>query len=95
MKLADLLSKCFAVDLKESWERTATPVRAIAVRLHATGFSLRETTSILAELGVELSHGAIWNWVHRISDSAFDPPTAQPSQVAVDETAVKISGEWS
>jgi putative transposase len=95
--LADLLSECFGADLEETWERerTATPVRAFAVRLHATGCSLRETTSILAELGVERSHGAVWNWVHRIADSVADPPTAQPSRVAVDEAAVKINGEWS
>ena len=95
--LADLLSECFAVDLEKCWERerTATPVRAFAVRLHATGCSLRETASILAELGVERSHQAIFHWVHRLADSVSDPPTAQPSRVAVDETAVKINGEWS
>jgi putative transposase len=49
--LADLLSKSYAADFKESWEneRAATPVRAFAVRLHATGCCLRETTMILAE----------------------------------------------
>jgi putative transposase len=95
--LADLLSECFATDLEETWERerTATPVRAFAVRLHATGCSLRETTTILAELGVERSHQAVWQWVHRLADSVPDPPTAKPSRVAVDETAVKINGEWS
>ena len=95
--LADLLSECFAADLEETWERerTATPVRAFAVRLHATGCSLRETTTILAELGVERSHQAVWQWVHRLADSVPDPPTAKPSRVAVDETAVKINGEWS
>jgi putative transposase len=95
--LADLLSECFAADLEETWERerTATPVRAFAVRLHATGCSLRETTTILAELGVERSHQAVWQWVHRLADSVPDPPTASPSRVAVDETAVKINGEWS
>ena len=95
--LADLLSECFAADLEETWERerTATPVRAFAVRLHATGCSLRETTTILAELGVERSHQAVWQWVHRLADSVPDPPTAEPSRVAVDETAVKINGEWS
>ena len=32
--LADLLSECFAAEFKECWERerTATPVRAFAVR---------------------------------------------------------------
>jgi len=95
--LADLLSERYDPNLEETWEneRTATPVRAFAVRLHQTGCSLRETTTILAELGVERSHGAVWNWVHRLSDSGCDPPTAQPSRVAVDETAVKINGEWS
>ena len=93
--LADLLSESYDADLEESWEneRTATPVRAFAVRPHQTGCSLRETTTILAELGVERSHGAVWNWVHRLADSGRDPPTA--SRVAVDETAVKVNGEWS
>ncbi len=31
----------------------------------------------------------------RLSDSVADPPKAQPRRVAVDETAVKINGEWS
>ena len=95
--LADLLSESYEPDLEETWEneRTATPVRAFAVRLHQTGCSLRETTTILAELGVQRSHGAVWNWVHRLADSCCDPPTAKPSRVAVDETAAKINGEWS
>jgi putative transposase len=97
MSLADLLSNCFAADLEEARERerTANALTGVTVRLHATGCSLREITSILTELGVERSHGAVWNWVHRIADSVPDPPTAQPSRVAVDETAVKINGEWS
>jgi len=62
--LAKLLSESCAADLEESWEneRTATPVRASAVRLHQTGCSLRETTTtILYILGVERFHGAVWN----------------------------------
>jgi putative transposase len=49
--LAELPSESYAADFEESWEneRTATPVRAFAVRLHAAGCSLRETTTILAE----------------------------------------------
>jgi putative transposase len=95
--LADLLSESYDADLEEAWEneRTTTPVRTFAVRLHATGCSLRETTTILAELGVERSHGAVWNWVHRLADSVSDPPRASPSRIAVDETAVKVNGEWS
>mgnify|MGYP002760782390 CR=1 FL=1 len=95
MMLADLLSECFAADLEETWERerTATPVRAFAVRLHATGCSLRETQAILRLFGVERSHQAIWQWVHQVADSVPDPPEAKPKRVAVDETAVKINGE--
>ncbi|RKD86217.1 IS6 family transposase [Halopiger aswanensis] len=95
--LADLLSESYAAEFDESWERerTATPVRAFAVRLHATGCSLRETQEILRLLGVERPHQAIWHWVHRIADSVPDPPTAKPSRVAVDETAVRINGNRS
>ena len=59
--LADLLSESYNADLEEAWEndRTATPVRAFAVQLHATGCSLRETTTSLTELGVKRSHGAV------------------------------------
>ncbi|ADB63695.1 Transposase and inactivated derivatives-like protein (plasmid) [Haloterrigena turkmenica DSM 5511] len=94
---ADLLSESYAADLEESREneRTATPVRAFAIHLHQTGCSLRKTTTILASLGVERSHGVVWNWVHRLADRGHDPPTATASRVAVDETAVKINGEWS
>ncbi|MGQ4557325.1 IS6 family transposase [Halobellus sp. GM3] len=95
--LSDLLNKDLDGELDECWERerTATPVRAFAVRLHATGCSLRETTTILAELGVERSHQAVWQLVHRLADSVPDPPSATPTRVAVDETAVRINGELS
>jgi transposase-like protein len=95
MMLADLLSESFAEEFKECWERerTATPVRAFTVRLHATGCSLRETEEILRLLDVKRSHQAIWQWVHRLADSVPDPPSAQPTRVAVDETAVNINGE--
>jgi putative transposase len=94
--LADLLSENYDLDLKEFWEneQTATPIRAFAVCLHQISCSLRETTTILAELGVERSHGAVWSRVHRLADSGCDPPEAQPKRVAVNETAVRINGEW-
>jgi len=95
--LADLLSESLAADYQECWERerTATPVRVFAVQLHATGCSLRETQEILRLLGVQRSHQAVWQWVHQLADSGHNPPEAQPKRVAVDETAVKINGEWS
>jgi putative transposase len=97
MRNQELLKEALNSANLECWERerTATPVRAFAVRLHATGCSLRETKEILRLFGVERSHQAICQWVHRVADSVGDPPTAQPSRVAVDETAIKINGEWS
>ena len=62
---------------------------------NATGCSLRETQVILRLFGVHRSYQAIFQWVHRVADSVPDPPEAQPKRVAVDETAVKINGEWS
>ena len=65
----------------------------MAVRLHATGCSLRETKEIHRMFGVERSHQVISQCVHRVADIVGDPPTTQPSRVAIDETAIKINGE--
>lgn len=54
------------------------PVEAFAVRLHAAGLSLREIEVILRLLGIERSFQAIFQWVHRLTDSVSDPPMAQP-----------------
>jgi len=51
-----------------------TPVWAFAVRLHATGCSLRETQAILQLFGVQRSHQAIFHWVHWVADSVPYPP---------------------
>lgn len=77
------------------WERTAKPVRAFTVRLHAAGLSLRGIEAILRLFRVERSFQAIFQWVHRLTDSVADSPKAQSRQVAVDETAVKINGKRS
>ncbi len=79
----------------ECWERgrTATPVRAFAVHLHATGCSLRETQEILRLFGLEHSHQAVWQLKYQISHIFPDPPEAKPRRVAVDETAAIINGE--
>ena len=96
MPLSDLLDESLGAADSDCWdrERTATPVRAFAVRLHSAGLSFRETVAILDLLGVDRSHGAVWEWTHRLADNQADPPTAEPSRVAVDETAVQIGTEW-
>ncbi len=95
MPLSDLLKENFAVDDLECWqrERTPTPVRAFGARLTAAGLSIRDTTAVLRLLGVVRSHGAVWQWIHRLADSLADPPTVQPSRVAVDELAGRLNGE--
>lgn len=86
--LADLLSESYAAENN----RTATPVRAFAIRSKKLG-SLREATMILANLAVQRSQGAVWNWVYRLSDYSCDPLTTQTLSVAVNKIAVKINGE--
>ena len=95
MQLADLLRETLDEDNQDVWEneRTPTPVRRFGVRLHAAGLSIRETVAILDLLGVDRSHGAVWNWVHTLSEAQSDPPTASPSRVAVDEKQIEVDGE--
>ena len=69
-------------------------LRAFAVRLHSAGLSLRETVAILDLLDVDRSHGAVWDWTHRLADDQDDPPRSTPRRVAVDETAIQIGTEW-
>jgi len=95
MSLADLLSETLETDSQDVWEneRTPTSVRRFGVRLHTAGLSIRETVAILDLLGVDRSHGAVWNWVHTLSEAQSDPPTAEPSRVAVDEKQITVDGE--
>ena len=95
MKLGDLLRETLNVDCDEVWEneRTPTPVRVFGVRLHSMGLSLRETVAVFNWLGVDRSHGAVWNWTHALSENQDDPPTAEPSRVAVDETQITVDGK--
>ncbi|WP_153554661.1 IS6 family transposase [Halomicrobium sp. LC1Hm] len=77
MQLADLLREMLNEDSQDVWEneRTPTPVRRFGVRLHTAGLSIGETVAILELLGVDRSHGAVWNWVHTLSEAQSDPPT--------------------
>ena len=95
MKLRDLLGETLSVDCDEVWEneRTPTPVRVFGVRLHSMGLSLREVVAVFDWLGVDRSQGAVWNWTHTLSENQDDPPTAEPSRVAVDEKQITVDGE--
>ena len=95
MTLADLLRETLDMEYDEIWEneRTPTPVRVFGVRLHSMGLSLREVVAVFELLGVDRSHGAVWNWTQTRSEAQSDPPTATPSRVAVDEKQIEVDGE--
>lgn len=63
------------------------------MRLHTMGLSVREAVSVLDFLGVDCSHDAVWKLTHDLADTQPDPPTATPSQVAVDEKQTEVNGE--
>jgi putative transposase len=91
----ELLTETVEMSSIECWddESTASALRALAVRLHSTGVSLQETVATLESIGVNRSHQAVFQWVHRVGEEGSDPPTVEPSRVAVDETAIKIGRE--
>ena len=63
------------------------------MRLHSRGLSLRGTVAVFKWLGVDCSHGAVWNWTHTLSEEQADSPTAEPLRVAVNETRIQVDGE--
>ena len=95
MTLADLLRETIELPEDEVWEneRTPTPVRVFGVRLHSMGLSVREVAAVLELLGIDRSHGAVWNWTHDLAEAQADPPAAEPSRVAVDEKQIEVDGE--
>lgn len=74
-------------------ERIPIPVWRFGVRLHAAGLSIRETVAILDLLGVDGSRGAVWKWVHTLSEAQSDPTTAELSRVAVGAKQIEVNGE--
>lgn len=57
------------------------------------GLSLRVIVAVLEWLGVDRSHGTVWNWPHILAEEQAAPPTAAPSRVEVDETKIEVDGE--
>lgn len=51
----------------------------------------REVVAVFAWLGIDRSHGAIWNWTHMLSEEQANPLTVEPSRF--DEKQIKIDGE--
>ena len=95
MTLADLLRESLDVDAQDAWEneRTPTPVCCFAVRLHSMRLSVCEVEGVLAWLGIDRCYQAVWNWKEKLTKTQSDPPTAEPSRVAVDEKQIEVDGE--
>ncbi len=87
MTLANLLRENLEVDCHEFWEneRTPTSVRVFVMRLHSMGLSMQEVVAVIEFLGVDRSHGAVWNRTHDLAEAQADPPTVESSRVAADE----------
>ena len=71
----DLLKENLEVDKEDIWEneRTPTPVRCFAVRLHSMGLSVREVEGVLDWLGVHRCYQAVWNWKEKLAEEQSDP----------------------
>ena len=74
-------------------ERRRTPDRAIQVgiRCHLAGMSLRDASQFLDELGVQRSHVAVHEWVHKANLQPISTVTAD--QLAVDEKMIHLNGQ--
>ena len=85
MQLADLLRENIEVDDKDVWEneRTPTPVRRFAVRLHSMGLSVREVEGVLAWVGVDRCYQAVWNWKEKLAEAQSDPRRLRRRRVAL------------
>ncbi|MEF8975897.1 MAG: IS6 family transposase [Halapricum sp.] len=74
-------------------ERRRTPEWAIEVgiRYHLAGLSLRDASQFLDELGVDRSHVAIHEWVHKADLQPIS--TVSADQLAVDEKMIRLHGQ--
>jgi transposase-like protein len=89
----DRLSQCIKwIDLSFV-ERKRTPEWAIqlGIRCYLAGMSLRDASQFLDELGVDRSHVAIHNWVHKADLQPISTVTAD--QIAVDEKVIRVNGD--
>ena len=87
------LSECITwIDLSFV-ERRRIPDWAIQVgiRYHLAGMSLRDASQFLDELGVQRSHVAVHEWVHKADLQPIS--TISADQIAVDEKMIRLDGQ--
>jgi len=72
-------------------ERTPEWAIQVGIRCHLAGMSTRDASQFLEELGVQRSHVAIHNWVHKADLQPISAVSAD--QLAVDEKVIRINGD--
>ena len=93
MPKIERLTECIEwIDLS-FMERERTPASAIQVgiRCHLVGMLTRDASQFLDELGVQRSHVAVHNWVHKADLQPIS--TVSADQLAVDEKVIRINGD--
>jgi len=63
----------------------------VGIRCHLAGMSLREVSKHLERFGVDRSHVAIHNWVHKADLQPIS--TVSADQLAVDEKMIRLHGQ--
>ena len=71
--------------------RTSEWATQVGIRCHLAGMSLRDASQFFDELGVNRSHVAIHDWVHKADLQPISTVTAD--QLAVDEKVIRINGD--
>jgi len=66
----------------------------VGVRLHSMGLSLQEIVAVVEWLDVDRSHGAVWNWTHKLSRPITRSVGCSASPVRTGPTRRPASG-WS
>ena len=72
-------------------QRTLEWAIQVGIRCHLAGMSLRNASQFFDELGVERSHIAIHEWVHKADLQPISTVTAD--QLAVDEKMIRLHGQ--
>jgi putative transposase len=77
-------------------ERTDASLIALALFLYTKGLSTRQVARVLRQLGVRISHVAVWNWIHK-SSQRVDPKALWlpqlPPTLIVDDTALQLGSQ--
>jgi len=63
----------------------------VGIRCHLAGMSLREVSKFLESFGINRSHAAIHNWVHKADLQPIS--TVSEDQLTVDEKIIRLHGQ--